>query len=213
MRSSGRKVGVAVLAGVAALLGAAPASAQIPGTSLTVGLAVSSQYPDRFQPGCGDPFAAAPSIRGHQRLSGWLTAELGISGLLQLPPGAYCTVDPLPLEDGQVYRDYSPSRGSLSLAGEGRLVLTPFHVSGSPVRLIGGGAWFVARNTPAWIVGAGFRPMSRWGAMVVDIERWSVGAAYDLERFHAGAPREHLGEGREWQALWQVRIGLTVWSH
>jgi hypothetical protein len=74
------------------------------------------------------------------------------------------------------------------------------------VRLIAGGAWYLARNSPAWIVGAGYRR----GALVLDVERWNVGAAYELERFRTGAPREPLGDGREWQAFWQIRLGLTL---
>jgi hypothetical protein len=78
--------------------------------------------------------------------------------------------------------------------------------------LIGGGAWYPARQSPAWIIGAGYRPLRRWGTLVIDVERWNVGVEYELERFRTGAPREPLGEGREWQAFWQVRFGFTLWS-
>lgn len=189
-----------------------PVHAQEPSTGITVGLAVATQYPDRFQEGCGNPAAAVPSVRAHHRIHRLLTAELGVAGHIQIPPGHYCSVDALPLMDGDVVRNFEPGRGSVSLAGEARAVLTPVTSEHGTLRLIGGGAWYPARNSPAWIVGAGYRPLTSWGALVFDVERWNVGVAYDLERFRTGAPREPLGEGREWQAFWQIRLGITLWS-
>jgi hypothetical protein len=188
------------------------AHAQETSTGLTVGLAFASQYPDRFQEGCGNPAGAAPSVRAHHRIHRLVTAELGVAGHIQIPPGQYCSVDVLPLMDGDVIRDFEPSRSSVSLAGEARIVLTPVTSEQGTVRLIGGGAWYLTRRSPAWIVGAGYRPRTSWGALVFDVERWDVGVAYDLERFRTGAPREPLGEGREWQAFWQIRLGITLWS-
>jgi hypothetical protein len=99
------------------------------------------------------------------------------------------------------------------VAGEARVVLTPVGSEENGVlRVIGGGAWYAARSSPAWILGLGYRRPGAWGGLVVDIERWNVGVAYDLERFRIGAPREPLGEGREWQRFWQVRLGFTLWS-
>lgn len=202
----------AVVASIVGLVHATTLHAQEPRNGLAVGLAVSTQYPDRFQVGCGNPLAAAPSIRAHRRMSGILSAELGVSGMFQLPPGPYCSDDAVPLADGDVVRDFAPSRGNLSLAGEARVVLTPIGSGDGDLRLIGGGAWYPARNSPAWIVGAGYRPPTSWGALVFDVEYWTVGAAYDLERFRVGAPRERLGNGREWQGFLQFRVGITVWS-
>jgi hypothetical protein len=190
----------------------APTHAQEPGTGLTVGMAFATQYPDRFQEGCGNPAGAVPSVRAHHRIHRLLTAELGVSAHIQIPPGRYCSIDAVPLMDGDVVRDFDVPRGSVSLAGEARLVLTPLTSKSGTLRLIGGGAWYPSQNVPAWIVGAGYRPLTSWGAWVIDIERWNVGVEYELERFRTGAPREPLGDGREWQALWQIRIGITLWS-
>jgi hypothetical protein len=114
--------------------------------------------------------------------------------------------------DGDVVRDFDVHRGSVSPVADARLVLTPLTTKSGTLRLIGGGAWYPAQNVPAWIVGAGYRPLTSWGAWVIDIERWNVGVEYELERFRTGAPREPLGDGREWQALWQIRLGITLWS-
>lgn len=189
------------------------AHAQEPSAGITVGLGFATQYPDRFQEGCGNPAGAAPSVRAHYRVHRLLTAELGVAGHIQIPPGHHCSVDALPLMDGDVVRNFEPGRGSVSLAGEARVVLTPVRSEDGTLRLIGGGAWYPARNSPAWIVGAGYRPLASWGALVFDVERWNVGVAYDLERFRTGAPRESLGGGREWQAFWQIRVGITLWSN
>lgn len=181
-------------------------------TGLTVGVGFATQYPDRFQEGCGNPASVAPSARAHHRVHDLLTAELGVSGHIQIPPGQYCSVDAIPLMDGDLVRSYEAGRSSVSVTAEARLVFTPVTLEDGTVRLIGGGAWYPARNTPAWIVGAGYRPFTRWGAFVLDVERWHVGVAYELERFRTAAPRERVGGGREWQALWQFRLGMTVWS-
>jgi hypothetical protein len=114
--------------------------------------------------------------------------------------------------DGDMVRDFEPGRGSVSVAGEARVVLTPVASERGTLRVIGGGAWYLTRNSPAWIVGAGYRLPAARGALVFDVERWNVGVAYDLERFRTGAPREPLGRGREWQAFWQIRVGISLWS-
>jgi hypothetical protein len=192
---------------------AARTPAQEPGTGITVGLGLATQYPDRFKEGCGNPVGVVPSIRVHHRMHRLLIAELGVSGHVQFPPGQYCSAgDAIPLVDGDVVRDFEARRGSVSVAGEARLVLTPVTVREGTVRLIGGGAWYLVGRSPAWIAGAGYRAPTSWGVLVFDIERWSVGVPYELERFRSGAPREPLGDGREWQAFWQIRAGLTVWS-
>ncbi len=205
-------VRMAIVASIIGLIHATMLHAQEPRRRLTVNLALSTQYPDRFQVGCGNPLAAAPSIRGEHHVLGILTAELGISGMLQIPPGPYCSNDALPLMDGDIVRHFTPRRGNLSVAGEARVVLTPRRAQGGAVRVIGGGAWYPARRSPAWILGAGYGPLTTWGALVVDVEYWRVGVAYDLERFRLGAPRELLGNGREWQGFVQVRFGFRIWS-
>ena len=186
--------------------------AQQPRTGVTAGLAFATQYPDRFQVSCGNPVGAAPFVQAHHRIHRFLTAELGISAQIQVPPGTYCVVDAIPLMDGDVVRAYRSTTGSVSLAGEARIVLTPVGSESGMLRVIGGGAWYPARSSPAWILGLGYGRPSAWGPLVLDIERWNVGVAYDLERFRAGAPRERLGEGREWQRFWQIRVGFTLWS-
>jgi hypothetical protein len=187
---------------------------QEPRTGITVGLAFATEYPDRFQNGCGDNTAGAvPSVRAHRRIHRLLTAELGVSGHIQLPPGQYGTCgDIVPLMDGDTIRTFDVRRSSVSLSGEARMVLTPVTIEDGTLRLIGGGAWYPAGDSPAWIVGAGYRPVTKWGTLVFDVERWNLGVPYVRERFRTGAPREPLGDGREWQAFWQIRLGITVWS-
>ena len=210
---SRRRLGLVLIAVVLAAGSiSARAHGQEAGTGITVGLAFATQYPDGFQEGCGNPAGAVASVRAHHRLHRLLTAELGVAGHIQIPPGHYCTEDAVPLMDGDIVRSYDAGRGSVSLAGEARVVLTPVSIEDGTLRVIGGGAWYAARNSPAWIVGAGYRPLTSWGAWVFDIERWNVGVPYELERFRTGAPREALGDGREWQAFWQIRFGLTLWS-
>jgi hypothetical protein len=200
-----------VVACIAGLMLAANVPAQEPRTTATLGLAVSTQFPDRVQAGCGNLAAAAPSVRVHQRLHRIVSAELGIAGAFRL---ASCSsADLVPLQDGEVFRNYDTPRGKVSLSTEGRIVLTPLGNEDGALRLIGGGAWFPVSGSPAWIVGAGFRPPRSWGAFVFDVEYWNVGVAYDLERFRSNAPREFLSDGREWQGFLQVRAGLTIWSH
>jgi hypothetical protein len=209
-----RRMGfVLASAALATVLISAHTRAQEPGTGVTAGLAVASQYPDGFQEGCGDPAGAVVAIRVHHRVYRFLTSELGISGQIQVPPGHYATCgDALPLMDGDVVRTFEARRGSVSLAGETRLVLTPGLSGLGTLRLIGGGAWYPARKSPAWILGAGYRPPTSWGSFVFDVERWNVGVEYEVERFRTGAPREPLGGGRDWQAFWQIRAGITLWS-
>ncbi len=195
------------------LLMSGPLAAQQRHTGLTAGLAVSTQYPDRFQDGCGNPAAAVGSIRAHHQFARFLTAELGLSGLLQLPPGATSSCgDALPLQNGDVVRAFATSPGSTTLSTETRVVLTPMPSGARAFRLIGGGAWFPAHDSPAWFLGVGYRPPTPRGAFLFDIEHWRVGVAYDLERFRTGLPREHLGNGREWQGFWVARFGVLVWS-
>jgi len=208
------KVTSVVVASVIALIHATMVHAQEARRSVTAGVAISTQYPDRFKEGCGNPAAVAPSVRVYHRIYGIITAELGISGSIQMPPGSYCsTGDALPLEDGDIVRHFDTTRGSLSVSGEARVVLTPMSNGDGAVRLIAGGAWYPARKSPAWVVGAGYRPLNWWGALVFDVEYWSVGVAYDLERFRLDAPREFLGDGREWQGFLQLRAGITLWSN
>ncbi|MGH7467924.1 MAG: hypothetical protein ACRENP_08045 [Longimicrobiales bacterium] len=195
-----------------ALISARALHAQQPRTGVTPGLAFASQYPDRFQEGCGNPVGAAPFVQAHHRIHRFLTAELGISAQIQVPPDPYCVVDAIPLRDGDVVRDFPSTTGNVSMAGEARIVLTPVGSEDSIHRVIGEGAWYPARSSPAWILGLGYRRPNSWGAQILDIERWNVGVAYDLERFRIGAPRESLGEGREWQRFWQLRVGFTLWS-
>jgi len=200
-------VAVAVLVSSAGSL-----DAQQPRLGVTAGLGVATQYPDRFQEGCGNPAGAAPFVQAHHRIHRLVSAELGLSAQIQIPPGAYCTADLVPLMDGDVIRDFRSSTGSVSVAGEARVVLTPVAGEDGMFRVIGGGAWYLARSSPAWIAGLGYRRSSSRGAWVVDVEQWNVGVAYDLERFRTGGAREPLGEGREWQRFWQIRVGLTLWS-
>ncbi len=202
----------AAVAFALALISARALHAQQPRTGVTAGLAFATQYPDRFQEGCGNPVGAAPFVQAHHRIHRFMTAELGISAQIQVPPGNYCVVDAIPLMDGDVVRAFRSTAGSVSVAGEARIVLTPVASEDGMLRVIGGGAWYPARSSPAWIFGLGYRLPSSWGALVLDIERWNVGVAYDLERFRIGAPRESLGEGREWQRFWQIRVGFTLWS-
>jgi hypothetical protein len=202
-----------VVVSIVCLASAATVDAQEPRTGITAALALSTRYPEAFQDDCGSHVAAAPSIRAHRRLYRMVSAELAVSGLIQMPPGTSSSCgDAVPLEDGDIRRYYDAPRGDVSLAGEARVILTPLNDADGTLRLIGGGAWFPARRSSAWILGAGYRPPTSWGALVLDIERWSVGVDYDLERFRVGAPREHLADGREWQGFWQVRVGITVWS-
>jgi len=189
-----------------------PLDAQQPRMGVTAGLGFATQYPDRFQEGCGNPAGAAPFAQAQHRIHRLVSAELAISAQIQIPPGPYCTVDEVPLMEGDVVRDFRSSTGSVSLTGEARVVLTPVTSEGGTLRVIGGGAWYLTRSSPAWIVGLGYRRPSTWGALVLDIEQWNVGVAYDLERFRTGGLREPLGEGREWQRFWQIRVGFTLWS-
>jgi hypothetical protein len=203
-----------IVAWIIGLIPATTVDAQEPRTGVTVGVAFSTQYPDRFQEGCGNPAAVAPSVRVHHRIYRIVRAELGISGALQLPPGTHCSSgDAVALKAGDLVRQFDAPRGSLSLSTEARVVLTPMRNEDGALRLIGGAAWYPARRSPAWILGAGYRPPRSWGAFVFDIEYWRVGVPYDLERFRLDAPREFLGDGREWQGLVQVRAGITIWSN
>lgn len=201
------------VASIAGLITATAVHAQEPGTGVTLGVALSTRYPDRFHDGCGNPAAVVPSVRLRHRIYRMITAELGISGAVQVPPGTHCSIDALPLEDGDIVRRFDIPRGSVSLSTEARVVLTPLIGDSGVLRLIGGGAWFPARRSPAWMLGAGFRPPISRGALVFDIEYWSVGVAYDLERFRLDGPREFLDDGREWQGFLQVRAGITIWSN
>jgi hypothetical protein len=194
------------------LLPAGRTAAQEPRTGVTIGAAFATQYPDRFQEGCGNPAAVAPSVRIHHRVAR-VAAELGVSGSIQMPPGVTCTSDSVPLQDGDLVRRFDTSQGSLSVSTEARLIVTPLSSEGDALRLIGGGAWYLARSAPAWIVGAGYRPVNSWGAWVFDVEYWNVGVAYDLERFRSTGPREFLSTGRDWQGFIQVRAGITVWTN
>jgi len=199
----------------AAIIGLIPPTgthAQEPRTGVTLGVAIATQYPDQFKEGCGNPAAVAPSVRIYHRLYR-VAGELGISGSIQMPPGAYCSGgDAVPLEDGDVVRRFDVPRGSLSLSTEARVIVTPMSSEGGALRLIGGGAWYPVRRSPAWIAGVGYRPLSSWGAWVFDVEYWNVGVAYDLERFRINGPGESLGNGRDWQGFFQVRAGITIWS-
>lgn len=62
---------------------------QEPSTGITVGVAFATQYPDRFQEGCANPTGAGPSVRAHRRIHRRLTAELGVSGHIQMPPASH----------------------------------------------------------------------------------------------------------------------------
>jgi hypothetical protein len=203
----------AVVTSIIGLITSTAVHAQEPGTGVTVGVALSTQYPDRFHDGCGNPAAVVPSVRLHHRIYRIIMAELGISGALKVPPGTYCSIDALSLEDGDIVRRFDIPHGSFSLSTEARVVLTPQIGENGVLRLIGGGAWYPTRRSPGWVVGAGFRPPFSRGAFVFDIEYWTVGVAYDLERFRSDAPSDFLDDGREWQGFLQVRAGFTIWSN
>lgn len=195
------------------LMTATALDAQERATGITPGVALSTQYPDRFQDGCGNPAALVPSVRLHHRITRIIAADVGISSAIQVPPGTYCSSDVVPLEDGDIVRRFDAPRGSVSLSTEARVILSPLVLEEGEVRLIGGGAWYPVHRTPAWILGTGFRPAISRGVFVFDIEYWRVGVAYDLERFRIDGPRELLDRGREWQGFLQIRAGMTVWSN
>jgi len=201
------------VAQLVALFSVGTLHAQEPPAGMTLAIAFVTEYPDRFQEGCGNPVALAPSVRAHHRIYRRLSAELGVSATFQMPPGVYSSCgDAVPLVDGDIRRYFDPPRGSMSLAGEARLVLSPALRTDNALRLIGGGAWYPARSSPAWILGAGYRSGLSRGSLVVDVEWWNVGVAYDLEQYRVGLPREFLGSGREWQGFWQIRVGVNIWS-
>jgi hypothetical protein len=147
------------------------------------------------------------------RASALLTGEFGFGAQIQLPPTATgpCGIA-LPPNDGDLQRNFDSTRASISVTSEARMVATPIASANGSLRIIGGGAWYLNRAVPAWLAGVGFRRRASFGAIILDVERWSVGVPYELERFRLGAPDESLGMRREWQAFWHLRLGVTVWS-
>ena len=205
-------VGLLIAVAAAGLIVPATLHGQARSFGITPAFAYATAYPDRFRDVCADVVGVVPSIHGHYRVGRFLTTELGISSQFQVQSGPTHTCPALPPLDGELRPRYDISRGSVSVAAEGRLVFTPLSNAGGSLRVIGGGAWYLNRGTPAWIVGAGFRPLTSWGAVVVDVERWGVGFPYDIERVRLGQAGEIVGSGRAWQRLWQFRLGVTVWS-
>jgi hypothetical protein len=195
-------------------------NAQVPRFSVDASLAFLSSYPERLVEGCGHAAGVSPSIRLQYRANRLLSAEVGVSGQVQVPPDAGpCDIlIPLPLP-GQTYVvrtfDAAPSNTSGTL--EARAVLTPVANAAGTLRLLGGMAWYPGRSAEAWMVGAGLRPRTTWGAVVLDVERWQVGSSYRRVRVRYGSSVsnptvETLGSGREWGGHWQYRLGFAIWT-
>jgi len=194
------------------------AAAQAPSLEIEAAMAFQTRYPVLLNDGCGHGFGIVPSTKLRYRANGVLVGEIGLAGQFEVeterPP--ICEAFPPPPDGDWIRRAYDTRRGNPSVVAEGRLVLTPIENDHGSFRTIGGLAWYLGRNTPAWLVGSGLRSRTAWGAVTVDVEFWNVGAPYDVIREHYTGGEvtavDHLSRDREWDGHWQFRLGFVIWQ-
>ena len=192
--------------------------AQAPDFELEAAFAYQTHYPQRLNEGCGTGFGLVPSLRLRYRTSRLFVAELGVGSQFEVKTehqtGCGIAIPPLPA-GSRTAPAFDIGTGSPSVVSTGRLVLTPIENDYGSFRTFAGAAWYVGRNTPAWLVGGGLRSATSWGAVIFDVERWTVGVPYRLlrETYHPeGNIVENLGNHREWSTHWQFRLGFAVWQ-
>jgi len=116
-----------------------------------------------------------------------------------------------------IARVYTGPRSRSAAVPDARLVLTPVNNAAASIRVLGGLAWYLGRRTPAWLTGAGLRFFVRGSSLVLDVERWHAGVPLDIRRIRVDdtgqAEVTTIGSDRAWQAFWQYRIGVSIWTH
>jgi hypothetical protein len=203
-----------------AFIHASPGGAQQYRWGLEVGIAAMNAYPRHLEDGCRDGQGVAPSAHAHFRPHWLISVEAGAS--VQFAVGGSEIIDcgglvlpPLPGTTRTV-RDYDATRSSNSLTTEGRLVVTPTGKGSSTLRLIGGAATYPGNGVYAWILGLGMHASGSRGGLIIDAERWWVGTRYMHGIVEYGPDlsvtwHERAVE-REWERLWQLRVGFRIWS-
>lgn len=216
-------VGPAAIAALWLGLAAAPGSAQsgrLPRTGVDAVAGFMSDFPSPIDRGCHQA-AVSLGARGFHAMHRWLSVEAGIgvqvSVLEQNITDCGGLIPPPQPGVPTIISGYTGGRSNAAVVPEARLVITPVDNAGGSLRLLGGAGWYLGRDTPAWLVGAGLR--FRWSAssLVLDVERWNAGVPIDTRRVTTvidGADIvEPISSDREWIGFFQYRLGFSVRVH
>lgn len=185
-----------------------------------VGVAALSAYPVHIEAGCRRGRGLAPHAHLHYRPHWLFGIEAG--GSYQVGVGGSTVTDcgrvwllPVPGTE-QVVTTNGAKRREANLAAEGRLVLTPTGQRPATVRLVSGAVTYPGNSVRGWIAGLGMHVRNSWGGVIVDGERWWLGTRHTTYRVtyaaSGGGDWQPLESSRTWETLWQVRLGVLLWS-